>query len=131
MKMGENDLPVVNEKLCTGCGECVRACPRGIMELLQTDQKVFIACVSRDFGKSVKSVCKVGCIGCGLCANPKIIADEIITMDGKLPVIHYEKVKDPINDLNGAVEKCPANCFYVRQEEPPVDKEVLKEEVAC
>jgi electron transport complex protein RnfB len=116
MHMGEDGLPVVNEMLCTGCGECVKACPRNIMELIPRNQKVYIACVSKDFGKAVKAVCKVGCIGCGLCANPKTIENEIITMDGKLPVIHYDKVRDPIGDLENAVARCPTKSFAVRQE---------------
>jgi len=128
MVMGENGLPVVDEETCTGCGECVRACPRGIMELIPRSQKVFIACVSQDFGKAVKAVCKVGCIGCSLCANPKTTADEIITMDGKLPVIHYEKVKDPWGDLENAVKKCPTKSFGVREESSPAPVEVEEEE---
>ncbi|OVE79035.1 hypothetical protein BVY01_03895 [bacterium I07] len=114
MYMNDKGLPVVIEDLCTGCGECVRVCPRDIMALLPEDQSVFIACVSQDFGKSVKSVCKTGCIGCSLCANPKNIDNEIITMDGKLPVIHYGKVEHPWDDLKRAVKKCPTNAFGVR-----------------
>jgi len=117
IRMGENGLPVVDEFLCTGCGECVKACPRNIMELIPGNQKVFIACVSKDFGKAVKAVCKVGCIGCSLCANPKTTENEIITMDGKLPVIHYDKVRDPNKDLENAVAKCPTKSFGVRQED--------------
>ena len=37
-------------------------------------------------------------------------------MDGKLPVIHYEKVQDPIKDLVNAVNKCPTHSFAVRHE---------------
>ncbi|MBN2102623.1 RnfABCDGE type electron transport complex subunit B [bacterium] len=114
IKMSENGLPVVDEALCTGCGECVKACPRNIMALLPRDQKIYLACVSRDFGKAVKAVCKVGCIGCTLCANPKTTANEIITMEGKLPVIHYDRVNDPVGDLQNAVEKCPTKSFAVR-----------------
>jgi electron transport complex protein RnfB len=117
MEMGDNKLPVVNENLCTGCGECVKACPRGIMELILRHERVFIACVSKDFGKAVKSVCKVGCIGCSLCANPKTIENEIITMDGKLPVIHYNKVKNSWEDLENAVKKCPTKSFGIREQE--------------
>ncbi len=118
MVMLENGLPYVHEDRCTGCGECVRVCPRNIMELVSRDQKVFVGCKSPDFGKAVKSVCKVGCIGCGLCANPKTTANEIITMDGKIPVIHYNKVTDPWKDLENAVNKCPAHSFGVRGERP-------------
>jgi electron transport complex protein RnfB len=128
MAMGDDGLPIVDEDLCTGCGECVRACPRGIMELVPKTQKVFLACVSRDFGKAVKSVCKVGCIGCGLCANPKTTAEGIITMDGKLPVIHYDNVKEPWKDLENAVNKCPTKSFGIRGEETPMTEKVEEEE---
>ena len=127
MGMGDKGLPIVDEDLCTGCGECVRVCPRGIMELIPRSQKVFVGCVSRDFGKNVKAVCKVGCIGCSLCANPKNTANDIITMDGKLPVIHQEKVKDPWKDLENAVNKCPTKSFGVRGDIPVSVDEVETE----
>ena len=114
LSMGQNGLPVVDESRCTGCGNCVEACPRDIMELISSDQYVFIGCKSQDFGKSVKGVCSVGCIGCTMCANPKTTADGKITMDGKLPVIHYEKVTDPLRDLTKAVQKCPTKSFALR-----------------
>ena len=114
MSMNENGLPVVDETLCTGCGNCVEACPRDIMELVPGDQYVFLGCKSKDFGKSVKAVCSVGCIGCTMCANPKTTADDKITMDGKLPVIHYDKVTDPLRDLTKAVNKCPTKSFAIR-----------------
>lgn len=128
MVMGENGLPVVIEDRCTACSECVKACPRDIMELMPKDQHVFIACKSQDFGKAVKSVCKVGCIGCSLCANPKTTAEGLITMDGKLPVIHYDQIRDPWGDLENAVNKCPTNSFGVRGELPEVIEE--KEEAS-
>lgn len=114
LSMGEDGLPVVDEDKCTGCGECVKACPRNIITLIPRTQKVYLGCVSPDFGKAVKSACKVGCIGCGLCAREKIVENEIITMQGKLPVIHAEKSKDLLKDLEKAVEKCPNSCFVVR-----------------
>lgn len=118
MQMGENGLPVVLEEKCIACGECVRACPRGIMELMPKSQHVYVACVSKDFGKNVKAVCKVGCIGCSMCANPKTTAEGLITMDGKIPVIHYDKVANPWEDLKNAVEKCPTKSFGIRGNVP-------------
>ncbi|MCK5148765.1 RnfABCDGE type electron transport complex subunit B [bacterium] len=114
MIMADNGLPVVDELKCTGCGACVSACPRGIMELIPKDQEVFIACVSKDFGKAVKAVCTVGCIGCSMCSKEKITPNEIITMDGKLPVINYDKINDQSTDLNNAVAKCPTKSFGTR-----------------
>lgn len=115
LSMGDDGLPIVDEDKCTGCGKCVEACPRNIIKLIPITQKVYLGCVSKDFGKAVKSVCKVGCIGCGLCARPKIVENEIITMDGKLPIIHTKKSKDLLKDLEKAIEKCPNSCFMVRE----------------
>ena len=39
---------IINKKLCTGCGECVAACPMKVMTLGQTATK---------------------CIACGICAK--------------------------------------------------------------
>jgi len=132
LSMGEDGLPVVDEDKCTGCGECVKACPRNIITLIPVSQEVYLGCVSKDFGKAVKSVCEVGCIGCGLCARPKIVENEIITMDGKLPIIHTEKSKDLLKDLEKAIDKCPNNCFVVRgkehkeeEKEPEAEKETV------
>lgn len=123
MTMGDKGLPIVHEAFCTGCGACVRACPRHIMQLIPRNQGVYLGCVSRDFGKAVKSVCKVGCIGCSLCANPKTTPDEMITMDGKLPVIHYQRVKNSLKDLENAVAKCPTHSFAIRRIDVPAPEE--------
>ena len=131
ISMAENGLPVVDEDLCVGCGKCVTACPRNVIALMPWDQKVYLACVSRDFGKAVKSVCSVGCIGCGLCAKEKTTANEIITMDDKLPVIHYDKVNDAVKDLSNAVTSCPTKSFAVRGEvhEAQLEESQKEEEV--
>jgi len=128
MYMGDEGLPVVIEDKCTGCGSCVEACPRDIMALIPRSQKVYIGCVSKDFGKAVKQVCKVGCIGCSICAKENVTPGEIITMDGYLPVIHYDRVNHPVQDFQGAITKCPSKCFVVRGEEVEEEKNAVVEE---
>ena len=67
IEMSEDHIPQVNAERCTGCGKCVEVCPKHIMELISVkDNKVFVLCRSNDKGKTVKSNCKVGCIGCKL-----------------------------------------------------------------
>ena len=110
MRMNSNGLPEVLEDKCTGCGICVLTCPREIMELIPKSQTVYLACKSQDRGKQVKSVCKVGCTGCSLCANPKTTPSGSIEMQGFLPVI----LNPTADDLRAAVEKCPTNSFAVR-----------------
>ena len=111
LHMADNGLPVVDEDKCTACGLCVAACPRGIMALIPVSQKVFLGCVSKDKGKAVKSVCKVGCIGCTLCAKEKVTPSGSIQMEGNLPKI----IKVTEDDLMNAVEKCPTKSFVVRE----------------
>ncbi len=107
MFMGEDRLPKVLDENCTGCGNCVEACPRDIMHLIPRSAHVFIACKNPNRAKEVKAVCKVGCTGCTLCANPKTTPSGMISMDKKnnLPVFDYSVQDDPIV----AVHKCPTD----------------------
>lgn len=108
LSMGEAGLPVVDDDRCTGCGLCVAACPRQIIQLIPRDAQVYLACVSQDKGKAVKAICSVGCIGCGLCAKPKVAPSGAITMDGNLPAIDYAKAGI---DLLVAAGKCPTKSY--------------------
>jgi electron transport complex protein RnfB len=106
--MGDKGLPVVDDKKCTGCGLCVSACPRDIIQLIPREAQIYLACVSLDKGKAVKTSCSVGCIGCGLCAKPKVTPSGAIVMEGNLPKIDYAKAGI---DLVVAAGKCPPKSF--------------------
>lgn len=106
MVMGDDRLPKVLDDKCTGCGICVETCPRDIMELIPRTANVFIACKNPGRAKEVKAVCKIGCTGCTLCANPKTTPSGQITMaDNNLPVFNYQIEDDPVV----AVHKCPTD----------------------
>lgn len=89
IKMNENGLPEVIADECTGCGNCVEECPKGLFTLVEEGQEVFIHCSSHSGGKDVKEACKTGCIGCGVCETKCPV--DAITIEDNLAVIDYEE----------------------------------------
>jgi len=106
--MGENGLPVIDERKCTGCGKCVRECPKQTLLLIPRPKLVVLACVSHDKGKAVKDVCRVGCIACNLCV--KVCPAQALAMDKNLPVMDFDKCID----CGICVHKCPTSSFIDR-----------------
>jgi electron transport complex protein RnfB len=106
--MGENGLPVIDEKRCTGCGICVKECPKQTLLLVPRSKLVVLACVSHDKGKAVKDVCKVGCTACNLCV--KVCPVGALTMVNNLPVMDFGKCID----CGICVHKCPTKSFIDR-----------------
>ncbi len=114
IKMGPNRLPVIDPDNCTACGICVRECPREVLELIPRSQLVYLTCKTRDKGKTVRNVCKVGCIGCSLCV--KVCPYEgAIEMDNNLPLMHYEKC----TSCGICYNKCPTKSFIDRAKARP------------
>ena len=102
-------LATIDYDACVGCGACERICPRHVITLVpfKTDRMLAVACSNKDFGKDVKKVCKVGCLGCKLCA--KLAAGLISFEDDNMPRLDYEAY-DPadMGSLEAAIAKCPA-----------------------
>lgn len=63
----DNGIVVISEDICTGCGICVKVCPRHVLKLFEKGRKVYVGCSSNDRGGQVRTACAVGCIGCGKC----------------------------------------------------------------
>ena len=94
-------LPQIIREKCTGCGKCIDACPRSIIKLKPTKQKVFILCSTQDKGAMVRKYCKVGCIGCRICV--KQCPTQAITMEKRIPEINPNKCE--IKEV--CINKCP------------------------
>ncbi|HRU04499.1 MAG TPA: RnfABCDGE type electron transport complex subunit B [Candidatus Brocadiia bacterium] len=106
IKMSREGLPVIDRDRCTGCGKCVKACPRGIIKLLPLDAAAALACNNPDPAKLVRGVCEYVCIKCRKCVKLSE-ATGAVTMEGPLPVIHYDKAAD----LAAVMAGCPKRCF--------------------
>ncbi len=111
LEINDNGLPEVNLKRCTGCGACVAACPRGLIQLINEDQQVMVLCKSHGKGPDVRKACKVGCIGCGICA--KNCPENAITVTDFLAEINPEKC----TACGICVEKCPMKTIKFVQED--------------
>lgn len=101
LHMGADGLPEIDPVKCASCGLCVKACPRSLLRLVEIDKPIIVTCSSTDRGPDVRKVCKVGCIGCMICAK-NCLADAI-TITNFLAVI--DPVKCTVCGI--CVEKCP------------------------
>jgi Na+-translocating ferredoxin:NAD+ oxidoreductase RNF subunit RnfB len=108
-------LAVVHPVLCIACGACVKACPRSLIKIVPVSRTIHVLCRSKDKGPIVKKLCKVGCIGCTVCA--KNCDEGAIVMEGTLAVVDYAR---PLT-TDVVIEKCPTNCI-VRTETEVSDK---------
>lgn len=98
-------FPVVDETKCTGCGNCVKVCPKNLYILKPYSKLVHVTCRSRDKAKDVMKICKVGCIGCGKCE--KECKFNAIHVTNFLAEIDYEKC----TSCGMCVKVCPTHAI--------------------
>ncbi len=123
--MGQDLIPVVDPKLCTGCGICVTECPKQVIRLVPDSKRVHILCSSRDKGPQVKKVCTVGCIACKLCE--KNCPQKAPKIENFLAVMDYGKCSHTCY----CVSKCKPGTIVIetRPGETPLEpKEPPKKE---
>jgi len=115
IRMADNGLPVVDFTLCTGCGDCVTACPKNLFELLPARRRLLVQCKSLLEGDVALDVCKVACTGCSICVSdaPK----GLMKMEFSLPVISSER-----SDLETSIAalRCPTGAIeWVEEQQFP------------
>lgn len=91
ISLDENNDRVIDMAKCVGCGACVKACPKAIIELIPQSKTVQVKCHSCEKGPLAKQQCGANtpCIGCGLCAKNCPVG--AITVENNLAKIDYEK----------------------------------------
>jgi len=109
-------LATVDYDKCTGCGACSKACPRNLIEMVPFTHEpmMVVACRSREDGKTTRTMCKVGCIGCGLCARQ---SDLFTVEDGyaRMDTARYA----PTEPCETAMNKCPTGVIVYRGKNAP------------
>jgi NAD-dependent dihydropyrimidine dehydrogenase PreA subunit len=108
--MNDNGLPVVDEAKCTGCGLCVKACPRSIIQPAPATAYLTVNCRSTDRGPEVQKYCKVGCIACGICV--KAANNHGIRMEHNLAIVDYAVFSGD----SAAADKCPKKTIVFQKE---------------
>ncbi len=105
--VGPDGIPHVDYEKCTGCGQCVKACPQRILTLVPKSRKGAVAlCSNRNVIKAmVRKTCTVGCFKCELCV--KSCPQKAIRMENGTPVVDYSLC----DSCNVCVEKCPDKVF--------------------
>jgi len=111
-------LARVDYEKCTGCGACARACPRNLIEMVpfRYENVMIIACNSKENGKSTRAMCKVGCIGCGLCVKKT----EQFKVEHNLARLGYEEYQ-PTEQTETAMDKCPTGVIVLRGKTAPAE----------
>jgi Na+-translocating ferredoxin:NAD+ oxidoreductase subunit B len=107
IEMTEDGIAHIISDRCTGCGQCVTACPKDLIHLVPESASVHVLCSNKDKGAAARKACSAACIGCKKCV--KSAGEEHIDMDGFLAVVNYE---DPPTDP-ALVDECSTGAIQV------------------
>ena len=109
-------LAAVDYEKCTGCTACSKACPLNLIEMVPfcSENMMTVACKSKETGKTTRSMCKVGCIGCGICSKQT----DIFSVEDNLARVDYERYQ--LNEqTETAMNKCPTGVIVYRGKTAP------------
>ena len=89
LTMDANGLPVIDEAKCTACGQCVSACPKGVLVIEPHAATVYVGCSTDLTPKEARQAFGAACLACRLCL--KACPHDALVWDGRRPVRSDEK----------------------------------------
>ncbi|NLT10898.1 MAG: RnfABCDGE type electron transport complex subunit B [Clostridiaceae bacterium] len=101
----DNGIVHIDRMECTGCGQCVKVCPKALITLIPTRSTVEVRCRNEWPGAQTRKNCHIGCIGCGKCV--RVCPSSAITLKGSLAIINQELCIH----CDACVNSCPTNAI--------------------
>lgn len=108
IKMGTDNLPVVDASKCTACAGCVKTCPKKLYVLLPKKCAYYVRCSSTDPGSVTAKVCKSGCIACLKCE--KACPAAAVKVGSNLSRIDPDRCRN----IGKCFEACPTKVIVKR-----------------
>ncbi len=96
-----NGVARIDTDLCRGCGLCVSACPKKIIDIVPLKEQVIVRCSNTQKGALAKKVCKAACIGCKKCE--KVCENGAVTVANFKATVNAQKC----SGCEACVEACP------------------------
>jgi Na+-translocating ferredoxin:NAD+ oxidoreductase RNF subunit RnfB len=104
--MDEFGIPVVNDNLCTACGDCVEICPKDLFSLQPISNHLWVACKNESFGDDAENECAVACNTCGKCAADA--PQGLVEMINNLAVVDHSKQHLANKQI---IQRCPTGAI--------------------
>ncbi len=99
-------IATVDPQKCQSCGACVAACPKHVLSLQPETLPVRLLCRAAEEGYLVSDNCKIGCVGCEICADQCKFG--AITMVNHLPQFDMSKCVGCMM----CAETCPTGAIW-------------------
>ena len=106
ISMNDDGLPAVDVEKCTACGDCVKACPKGLFTVLPLDARLLVQCRNLVNGNEALAECRVACTACGKCVQDA--APGLISVASGVAAVNYDLIALA---EERATERCPTGAI--------------------